>query len=184
MYRRRNPSEFVPYLTISTSIDGWTYTGASAVGGSTHFGFIEKTECVTCLSDNGFSIFDCSSGERLDRRHYPSVVDARSLQIEIPFSGSIHSVRLASTFEGGLPRTTEDGWTLAVLLDLWPRTEWLAIPPNGALGFVNDSCPDERVFRLNSDLHNERVFGFSWTGKSLILADRTDIHMWHREQIG
>jgi hypothetical protein len=145
-----------------------------AVGGLTDIGFADDTDLLIVLSSNGRGVFNCINGERVERDYdadYPH--DERNLLT--PGFGVLNGqmIRTTGLSGGGLPTSTDDGWCVHRFAFHWPEEILLLTPPGHWIyGSVQSMGSD--FYRLGSE-SEVRAFGFSPTGKSLVIATSSDL---------
>lgn len=87
---------------------------------------------------------------------------------------------MAGLYGGGLPVTTRDGWTAeAVYLD-WLSPLALLVAPGASLFDVRDGHEPE-IWWVGEGAGEFRAWGFSPTGRTLILATSADVTLFRRE---
>ena len=167
MYQRIDAAPLTPEPAPWKRVD-------HAVGGLTEIGFADDTDLLVVLSGQGRGIYDCTSGERLERDYdsdFPH--DARNLTT--PGFGVLEgkTIRTAGLAGGGLPSGTDDGWCVHRFAFHWPEEILLLTPPgNWIYGGVPSMGSD--FYRLGSD-SEIRAFGFSPTGRTLVIATGSDL---------
>ena len=145
-----------------------------AVGGLTDIGFADDTDFLIVLSGQGRAVFGCTSGERVERDYdtdFPQ--DYRNLTASgfgVLDGQTIRTVGLAG---GGLARGTNDGWYVHRFTFHWPEEILLMTPPGHCI-YGNVASMGSDFYRLGSELE-VRAFGFSPTGRSLVIATGSDL---------
>ncbi len=145
-----------------------------AVGGLTDIGFADDTDFLVVLSGQGRAVFDCTSGQRVERDYdtdFPH--DERNLTTSGfgVLDGQV--IRTSGLAGGGLPTGTDDGWCVHRFTFHWPD-EILLLTPPGHWIYGGVSSMGSNFYRLGSD-SEVRAFGFSPTGRSLIIATGSDL---------
>ena len=79
---------------------------------------------------------------------------------------------------GGLRSTTSDGWSVAALGLDWPKHFFLLNHPGSDVYMFK--IGREPQFSVVAHDYEARAFGFSWTGRTLILADGAGVRIWGR----
>lgn len=158
----------------------WKHKKTYAIGGLENIGF-DKGDTLTVLSSQGVGLFNCLTGERIFRQ------EASWWENYEPITGTVSGY---GTLDGStiricgldgpdfLSKATQDGWGIA------------------CTGPVPDDPPFEKyqvhkIFLTHQDRgHHEllgqdgacelRVFGFSPTGNSLVVATSCDLIIWSR----
>lgn len=154
----------------------WRLSATQAVGGLTDVGFISGTDFLLVLSRQGRGIYDCLTGERVARdRDVDYPFDTSSLTAPAFADFATHTVHTAGLHGGGLALTTDDGWSIEHFVFDWPETIVTLSPPGQSSEYATLGRPTT-IYRLQSD-STTRAFGFSPTGRSLVLASSSDIHM-------
>jgi hypothetical protein len=159
----------------------WSLTGTIAVGGLTEVGFAESSEAsefLLVLSHQGRSVIDCAIGEKIardrsdDRRSWYAqhILLAKGIG---PLEGQ--SVRLSGLYGGGLPQWTNDMWRVQSLAIDWPKCSLLLLPPEPKDIYFADA----NFVKLAAE-SEVRAFGFSYSGKTLIIATSSDLTVFGR----
>ena len=145
-----------------------------AVGGLTDVGFADDSDLLIVLSGQGRAVFDCTSGERVERDYdtdFPQ--DYHNLTASGFGVLDGQTIRTAGLAGGGLSSGTADGWCVHRLSFHWPEELLILTPPGN---WIYDSIPSmgSDFYRLGA-LAEVRAFGFSPTGRSLIIATGSDL---------
>lgn len=155
----------------------WKMVTSVTIGGLTEVGFADDDELLLVLSWQGRGVFDCATGERLTRDQSGDRTDwygrdgliARGFG---PLDGQ--TVRLCGLWGGGLSTYTRDSWHAEAMTLQWPDQHLLLVEPQVDL------------YRANSGFHKlavesaVRAFGFSHTGRTLLIATSSDITVYGR----
>ncbi len=166
---------------ISAPPPPWRDRHVFHVGGLTAVGFGARSDLLLVLSHDGRGVFDCSTNERVARdgtNHFRFDTVALESEGIGPLAGQ--TIRTTGIHGGGLPRGTHDGWTAESLRLHWPEATLLLIPPgNWYLGDAFNKPASVTKLMIETDVENDvRAFGFSPTGKSLIIATSSDITLY------
>jgi hypothetical protein len=164
---------------VKTAPEPWTIRKL-AVGGLTYVGFAPGTDLLLIISSAGRSVIDCTTGERLARDYeaYGNWLDEAALEaIGIgPLEGQ--RIRITGIGGGGLSLGTPDGFCLYVFPLHWP-INLVVLTSNWRSPYeLNDGR--EVPFLKIAEEHELRAFGFSQTGRSLIVATSSDLLVWSR----
>ncbi|MRG93420.1 hypothetical protein [Polyangium spumosum] len=162
----------------------WKRRGVHAVGGLTDVGFGRGSDLLLVVSTSGRGVIDCTGGLRVARD--PSVPgpgeddwqDTFELEVEGigPLAGQ--RVRTAGLFGGGLARCTRDGWTVERLALDWPEASLLLLPPGA---WIYETRPGRSAEFTKVAVESEvRAWGFSPTGRSLVIATSSDVTVFGR----
>jgi hypothetical protein len=169
--------ERVKSLAVGAPPEPWRLISSLAVGGLTEVGFVDDSELILVLSWQGRGVVDCVTGEKLARDRSDDrgewYGDDRLIAKGFgPLDGQL--VRLSGIWGGGLPTFTTDGWGARSLTLEWPRQHLLLTEPRADL-----YRPNARVSKLA--IHSEvRAFGFSYSGRTLIIATSSDLTIYSR----
>ncbi|MBQ0846815.1 hypothetical protein J8N05_01090 [Streptomyces sp. BH-SS-21] len=157
------------------------------VGGLLGVGFASHPEnghdLVMVVSHDGHGLFDAVTGEKIARDRDPdpedntpdAVADLTSPGLG-PITGS--RVRIAGLFGGGLHTTTEDGWTLEVVIPAWPN-ERILLSIDGGLPHAGPH--GEKWWHIfHSNYSTFRAAGFSPSGRTIAVATSSDLTLWTR----
>jgi hypothetical protein len=150
-----------------------------AVGGVRAVGFDRETDLLLVVSFGGRGVIDCASGQKIARDDDESYFeDTRYLEAEGigPLKGK--TLRVAGSQGGGLPTSTEDGWSLELVTCEWPEQEVLLLEPFATLFDFLQRKPS-RFHKIATD-SEIRAYGFSYTGKTMIVASSSDVIIFSR----
>lgn len=164
-------------LPVSRPPAPWRKATCAAVGGLWEVGFAPESDLLLVVSAQGRAVFDCSTGERVARdRAEPADSWYSEFSLSAIGIDPLHDVRinLAGLHGGGLTQFTRDGWWVDTLTLEWPEHHLLLGGPGSWL-FDQSST----FYKLAVELE-VRAFGFSETGRSLVLATSSDVGIWHR----
>jgi hypothetical protein len=162
----------------------WHPTIDRPVGGLLAVGFDRRSEALLVVSTSGQSVLDAVTGDLVHRDREAQGYDIAALKAERRDHPADERFDMAGLHGGGLPTTTQDGWTVARLAIDWPETCALLHPP-GASIFALRTAPaaperDASFTLLSRDPADIHAFGFSWTGQSLVLAHSDRVQVWTR----
>jgi len=156
----------------------WRAVATVAVGGLRAIGFDRTSELLLVVSSSGRGVFDCASGTRVARDDEEYYEGERTL--EAPGVGPLEgmTVRMSGLFGGGLPTMSADGWSIEVITLDWPEKEVLLLPPKSNLfGTLYGRPPSIHKIASDSEL---RACGFSYSGRSLVIATTSDLTIYGR----
>ncbi|MEP7122806.1 MAG: hypothetical protein ABJE95_17910 [Byssovorax sp.] len=162
----------------------WQRRAVHSVGGLTDAGFGRGTDLLLVISSDGRGVFDCLTGLRVARdasmpdRGEADWQDTRELGATGigPLLGQ--TIRTSGLSGGGLPSTTADRWTAERLTLDWPDELLLLVPPGS---WLHETRAGRSADFTKLAVEREvRAWGFSPTGKSLILATSSDVAIFGR----
>jgi hypothetical protein len=158
----------------------WRHIKTVPVGGLFAVGFEEESERLLIVSASGQALFDCLAGERISRNVEKDGYDPYRL-IAYAVGPELGSpVRMSGLHGGGLPEYTMDGWSVEAIPLYWPQRILVLTPPGSRL-WGNAAGKPPEFFKMQEDLATElRAFGFSWTGKTLIIAESDGVTVYSR----
>jgi hypothetical protein len=150
-----------------------------AVGGLHAVGFDRETELLLVVSSSGRGVIDCKTGLRVARDYEESFEGDRYLEAGGigPLEGQ--TLRLAGLLGGGLPNSTADGWSVELVALDWPVQEILLLEPFASLYDSLRGKPN-RFHKVGAE-SELRACGFSYSGRSLILATSSEISIFGRD---
>ena len=166
---------------ITKPPDPWRQVGVYTIGGLTDVGFAPRSDLLLVVSSTGRGLFDCVNGQKLARDpsapnvswHDPYHLEAQAIG---PLTGAV--IRTAGQFGGGLPRLTRDGWSTEKLTLDWPDVCLLLVAPGSWIyGEYYGKPADFTKVAVESEV---RAWGFSPTGRSLVLASSSDFTIFGR----
>ena len=157
----------------------WRPTGAPEVGGLRGIGFDEESELLLIESAGGKEVFDCTTGERVAHDPEAASTFAEEVRLEShgvgPLDGKV--IRVCGLFGGGLPLMTLDGWSVELVHHSWPHVASLVLTPPGAS--LWDPAKARNCCKL-AETEAPLAFGFSHTGRSIVLAHSHNLEIWTR----
>jgi len=156
----------------------WRLIDTFAIGGLRSVGFDRRSELLLIVSAQGRGVIDASSGSKMARDANEYYEREQYLEAEGigPLAGTI--VKTAGILGGGLPVTTEDMWSLEVVTLDWPVSEVLLFSQGSWLYGSLHGRPDTFV-KLASE-SELRAAGFSYSGKSLVIATSSEVVIFGR----
>lgn len=166
-------------LKLTQPPSPWRKVAMIAVGGLTALGFDRQSELLLVVSFAGRGVIDCTTGERIARDDSEYFEDTQFMEaVGIgPLEGKI--LRVAGGQGGGLPTSTQDGWSMEVVTREWPENELLMLEPFASLfDFLQQKPSRFHKIAVESEL---RAFGFSYTGRTLIVASSSDVLIFGRD---
>jgi hypothetical protein len=158
----------------------WRKLPTVHLGGLWHVGFGEKSDLLLLISVTGRGAVDCTTGEvvaRDDAEYYAPLGSLTGDGIG-PLENQI--VHVAGISGGGLSRATSDGWSIELHPLSWPDEEIILCPPGQTMLWQAQGA-GENLFKLQPLPSPLVAFGFSPTGKTLIVATSSDLTVFHRD---
>ena len=157
----------------------WRRVGVVAVGGLLQVGFAAGTDLLLIVSHSGRGVVDCATGERLARDDCDYWADSSALEADGigPLDGQ--RIRIAGAGGGSLSQATEDGWSIERHPLSWPADELILCPPGEDM-LVQAPGAGRGLAKLRPLPSELRAFGFSPTGRSLVIATASDVEIFHR----
>ena len=166
-------------MPVSTP-EPWRAIGQVAIGGLRGVGFDEASELLLVEStSSGKDVFDCATGERVASDPNAGSTLDEEIRLQTAGIGPLagKTIRVCGLFGGGLPLFTLDGWGVELVHHSWPSLASLVLVPSGvSLWEPAGTRQCSRVAETEAPLG----YGFSHTGKSLILAHSHSLEMWTR----
>lgn len=166
--------------TISVLPEPWSIRTIVAVGGLTDVGFADGSDLLVCMSSAGLGVFDCLTGTRVARDNSADCnFDAGNLLVSGigPLEGQ--RIRTAGLEGGGLASGTYDGWSIERHPFAYPDEELFLGPPGQTMLWTQHGI-QTRLYKLGGFVTALRAFGFSPTGRSLIVATSSDLLIFAR----
>jgi hypothetical protein len=159
--------------------DPWKKVATFAVGGLASVGFDESSDLLLVTSSAGRGVFDCVHGVRLARDSGDFDFDIGNLTVAGigPVAGKL--IRVAGLDGGGLSWGTTDGWGIERHPASWPEDVFFLSPPGHSMLWSPAGQP-LRLTKLAGFISEVRAFGFSPTGRTLVVATASDIWVFGR----
>lgn len=169
---------------VVTEIPPWQHITTIAVGGLTAVGFERGSETLLVTSVSGQSVMDATTGTRLFRNRADDGYDVHALKAARLDHPAIERIDMAGLHGGALRRETRDGWSVDMFDLAWPQTSCVLHPPKASIYFLKPGwahgIKDATFHLLAREPEDIRAFGFSWTGRSLVLATPSTLKIWAR----
>ena len=158
----------------------WHRTGIVPVGGLWHVGFGSNSDLALVISVSGRGVIDCTTGQKLARDDEEYHPNEGSLDADGIGPLQDQKIRIAGIWGGGLTRLTADGWSVEPHPLSWPNEELLLCPPGQTMLWQpNDQEPN--LIKLGNFASSLVAYGFSPTGRSLIIATSSEFIIYGRE---
>lgn len=159
----------------------WTHKNTYAIGGLENVGYANNSDNLVVLSSQGKGIFNCLTGEKTFRDPSNWWQGFNESDCSINGFGLLNEIIIKTCGLYGddfLNKETSDGWTLL-------KMEKEPDDPPFEKYLVNkiflQSPTKELMILISKDGPCElRVFGFSTTGNSLIVASSCELTIWSR----
>jgi hypothetical protein len=155
----------------------WVQAGTWAVGGLIEVGFGREADLLLVVSWQGRAVFDPATRTRVARDHEQpddTWYDEFSLLARGIGPLADQRVPLAGLHGGGLAATTRDGWWTESITLAWPDEHLLLGGPHGSIHEAETSFVKIAV---ESEV---RAFGFSASGRTLVVATSSDLQLYTR----
>ncbi len=143
-------------------------------------GFAPGTEWLVVLTHDGLTVVDAKTGDTLadepghsgnaEGEHDPYPVSVVGIG---PLAG--RRIPVAGLWGGGLKAFTPDGWKVRRIAPNWPCESLVLKVP-----YDDPSSESDREFLLVKDWPELRAFGFSDSGRTLVVAAEF-LSLWKRD---
>ncbi|MBV6621542.1 MAG: hypothetical protein KI793_01080 [Rivularia sp. (in: Bacteria)] len=164
-------------LKIEKPPPPWQLKSVIAVGGLTSVGFDRDTENLLIVSHQGRGVVDCATGEKT-ARDCQDYYENQYLEAEGIGCLSGKMISMAGLLGGGLPVSTDEGWSLESVTVNFPEEMILLVEPGSDLYGLTCNQPDN--FTKIEQQATIRAYGFSYTGQSFIIATSSDLTIYNR----
>jgi len=152
----------------------WKHNQTWSVGGLWQVGFAEDSDLLIVLTHSGRGIFDCLTGERVARDYTEGYEFFNQVKLTVQGFGPLEGqlIHTSGLYGGGLLRLTEDYWQVE---DDAKNSRIYLRPPSNSEDHFTEAAPigDYSVVEL-------RAYGFSETGRSLVIATSADLTIFSR----
>ncbi len=156
----------------------WQLVSTLLVGGLRAVGFDRQSELLLIVSNSGRAIINCESGKKVARDHSDYFQGENVLEAEGIGLLQGTTFRMAGLFGGGLPVITQDHWSVEIVTLHFPIKEILLLEPMSDLyGFLYDK--PNTFYKIASETEL-RACGFSYSGRSLIVATSSEVTVFRR----
>jgi hypothetical protein len=166
-------------LEIEEVTAPWKLVATFAVSGLRSVGFDRESEHLLVISSQGRGVIDCLRGEKIARDYEEFYENETSLEAQGIGILSDRTIRMSGLFGGGLPIITEDGWQLECVTLKWPDQMLILLPPNSYL-YRSVAGHFDIMTKIFED-SCIRAYGFSYTGRSFVIATTSDVTVFVRE---
>jgi len=161
----------------------WKNSGTFTVGGLENIGFAPGTDLLLVLSSMGEGIFDCIKGERIARVHNNLDWWDRFNSEAANLNGfdileNTEIVTCGMYGKDNLAKVTADGWRLEITgpkADDKPFEKYLV-----KRIYLRSPDKKQKIFIDKNGACELRAFGFSETGKSLVVALSCNLTIFSR----
>ncbi|MDE1919055.1 MAG: hypothetical protein KGH96_23710 [Sphingomonadales bacterium] len=157
----------------------WCKLPVVHLGGLWQVGFGSKSDYLLLVSVSGRGVVACATGEIVARDDAEYYVEPGSLEGEGIGPLQDQLVQMAGISGGGLSRATSDGWSIELHPLSWPDEELILCPPGQTMLWQSPSAGDDLI-KLQPLPSPLVAFGFSPTGKTLVIATSSDLTIFYR----
>jgi hypothetical protein len=179
MYEHLNPlRNKLLSLNIGEIPSPWKRVATVSVGGLRSLGFDQESENLLIVSSQGRGVIDCLTGEKIARDDEEFYEGETKLEAQGIGVLRDRTIRMSGLFGGGLPIITEDGWQLESVTLKWPEQMLILLPPGSHLYGLVTRHPDSMTKIFEDSCI--RAYGFSYTGRSLVIAITSDVTIFVR----
>jgi hypothetical protein len=167
---------------LRMNIEMWKHKNTFAIGGLENVGFANGSDHLIVLSAQGKGIFNCFTGEKMFRSEEEWWKDFDEKESTVKGFDFLENatIKICGLHgEDKLSKKTSDGWTITAsekTPDDHPFEKYLVTKI-----FLNNPDHSQSIFITKDGPCELRVFGFSETGKSLIVGTSCDLVIWSRE---
>ncbi len=171
-------ANYLNSLTANNLPDPWKLIATIAVGGLTDVGFHHSSDLLLLVS-NTRGLVDCTTGEvqSMDR-NANFAFDTANLEVDGIGSLEGQKIRVSGLHGGGLAKSCTGGWSIDRNPTAWPQEQLFLFPDWETLWSVNKAKTSHAVKIGGFD--ELRAFGFSPTGKSLVVATSSEVTIYGR----
>lgn len=162
------------------AVPPWQRGPDIAVDGLTAIGFSRSEDVMLLASQSGQQIIDVASGALIFRNDGADGLDPAALKATRLDHPGEERLDIAGLYGGALRNMTSDGWSVDLIAK---GSEFLSLlhAPGTSDGMGRVSFGGAASFHLLArDTEQVRVFGFSWTGRALVLATPGVVRLWTR----
>ncbi|MFJ2363333.1 hypothetical protein ACIPIN_06335 [Pseudomonas sp. NPDC087697] len=168
----------IAQLPISPPPSPWEIAAQFAVGSLLEVGFDRDSELLLVTSSAGRSVIDCLTGQKIATDYTGDVESNQYLEAEGigPLAG--RAIPMAGINGGSLPVGAFDGWVVENVPLNWPCHHLLLIEPGSWLhGARYKQASTFHKLAIEIEL---RAFGFSYTGRTLVIATSSSLIVYRR----
>ena len=156
----------------------WIEIARYCVAGLFDIGFHRDSELLLVVSSSGRGVFDCLTGAKIARDYADDVLTDAYLECEGIGPLATMNIRTSGISGGGLPVASPDGWCVETVTLSWPEHHLLLVEPGSWL--YGERYKQPCAFHKLAVERELRAFGFSWSGKSLVIATSGELVVYRR----
>ena len=159
---------------------GWRKT-VFAIGGLSEIGFSKQySNLLLVISSQGRGVINCESSELLDRDYDTNFDWIDSYELTAKGIGilSNEKVIVSGLHGGGLPLMNKNGDSLIFMATEWPIID-IIFEPNFKSIYKEDQVKE--CFEIFHD-YELRTYGFSYDGKTFVIATSSEINIYRKEE--
>lgn len=157
----------------------WHRISVMAIGGLNAVGFDRASETMLVTSSTGQSVIAGHTGEVTYRNRDDDGLDISALKGTRLDHPADERFDMAGLFGGGLRRVTDDGWSVET-----SRGHCILQPSGASIHFLapawDGHAKDTTFHLLDRGGEDIRAFGFSWSGRTLVVATPSTLMIWAR----
>ena len=162
----------------------WIFKNKWAIGGLLEIGYFKDSDYLMILSSQGRGIFDCLTGEKIDRDNTNYYYDSWNPDTGIVAGFGILEGKnvICGGFEHDnvLAQKTSDNW--GIMIEKEKRPDWQNKIVDTDVLYLFNSDIKEKIEIDSTPYGFDRGFGFSDSGKSFVLASSSDLLIWIRDK--
>lgn len=148
-------------------------------------GYDKDSDLILIDHYDGPEIIDALTGQSIDVSD-DEISFEESLKLQAKGFGPLEgkNISMQGVYGGGLPRITKDGWQFeSIHVDCYCMDLILVHPGSVLFNWegsqYKDSC--DRIWDASKELHSVRCHGFSYTGKSFVIATEGDFVIYAKD---
>jgi len=158
----------------------WEIAGEFTVASLFDVGFDRDSELLLVSSSSGLGLFDCETGQKIARHTSERPLTDRFLECKGIGALEGKTLQMAGILGGGLPSIAPDDWAVETVSLQWPEHHLLLVEPGAWLyGALYDKPSTFHKLAIESEL---RAFGFSYTGRTLVIATSNELVIYRRHR--
>ena len=156
----------------------WNYLGNINIGAVYALGFERGSENLITITSDGQAVIDCKTGKKIYRNRENDGYDherEKAIRLDKPERAAIDTCSIAG---GSLRRVTKDGYSVNEYSTNGITYLYILQAPNSSLYDVKLGRAPK--FEIVDEDFKAKFFGFSWSGRTLILVVDGDLEIWSR----
>jgi hypothetical protein len=154
------------------------------VGGLREAGFIENTEYLLVLGSQGRTIFNCQTGEKVERDRQDYYTEKWNFKTGlIEGIGRFQEKKIICggfEYPDPISKSTSDNWQINISKEM--RPDYKKDMRQAEVMYLVNNAQSKKVKMNVFHYSITRAYGFSKTGKSFVLTESDGLTIWIKDE--